>query len=175
MGRATKKPTTASKPEPTTEEPTTHVARKRETRPTTYREQLLASREQFLFFQGEAQEASQFTSVIKAQENIKSIDQEINKLDAMDKAALEPVSGLASKKATLRAIRMNREAALADKSYTASVNLLKQEQDLVLSIAADELSSDIVLTEEELIDGLAETIGGFSDIVYQKLLAKIRR
>jgi hypothetical protein len=131
---------------------------------------LIKQAESFLQTMNEARLKSQFSSVVKAQENIAKISKDIEKHRAIKEAQAEPVDGVASKKATLKALRASRAAAFSDGSYGPANNLLSQEMELVYSIIADDSKVSDVLTEEEMFQIILSSVGDLSLVQKAKLL-----
>ena len=130
---------------------------------------LIKQAESFLQTMNEARGKSQYSSVIKAQENISKISKDIEKHRAIRAAQAEPVDGTGSKKATLRAVRASRAAAFSDGSYGPANNLLSQEMDLVYSIIADDSKVSDVLTEEEMFDIILHSVSELSPVQKARL------
>lgn len=131
---------------------------------------LIKQAESFLQTMNEARAKAQYSSVIKAQENISKISKDIEKHRAIKAAQAEPVDGTGSKKATLRAVRASRAAAFSDGSYGPANNLLSQEMDLVYSIIADDSKVSDVLTEDEMFDVILHSCSELSDVQKARLL-----
>ena len=131
---------------------------------------LIKQAESFLLTLNEARGRGQYSSVVKAQENIGKICQNIEKARAIRSAQAEPVEGVSSKKATLRAVRASRAAAFSDGSYGPANNLLSQEMELVYSIIADDSKVSDVLTEEEMFQIILSSVGDLSLVQKAKLL-----
>jgi hypothetical protein len=135
---------------------------------------LIKQAESFLLTMNEARSKAQYASVIKAQENIVKISKDIDKIRAVVAAKAEPVDGVGSKKATLKAIRASRAAAFSDGSYGPANSLLAQEQELVYSIIADDNKVDDNLSEEEMFEIITSSLSQFSDVQKAKLLELLR-
>lgn len=131
---------------------------------------LIKQAESFLQTMNEARAKAQYSSVIKAQENISKISKDIEKHRAIKQAQAEPVDGVASKKATLKAVRASRAAAFSDGSYGPANNLLEREMDLVYSIIADNSKVSDVLTEEEMFDVILHSCSELSAVQKARLL-----
>ncbi len=131
---------------------------------------LIKQAESFLQTMNEARSKAQYSSVIKAQENISKISKDIEKHRAIKAAQAEPVDGVGSKKATLRAVRASRAAAFSDGSYGPANSLLEQETSLVYSIIADEAKTSDFLSEEEMFELILASATELSPIQKAKLL-----
>jgi hypothetical protein len=131
---------------------------------------LIKQAESFLQTMNEARAKAQYSSVVKAQENISKISKDIEKNRAIKAAQAEPVEGVASKKATLKAVRASRAAAFSDGSYGPANNLLEREMELVYSIIADDSKVSDVLSEEEMFELILASATELSPIQKAKLL-----
>jgi membrane-associated HD superfamily phosphohydrolase len=131
---------------------------------------LIKQAESFFQTMNEARSKSQYSSVVKAQENISKLARDISKHRAIKQAQAEPVDGVASKKATLKAVRASRAAAFSDGSYGPANNLLEREMDLVYSIIADDSKVSDVLTEEEMFDVILHSCSELSAVQKARLL-----
>jgi hypothetical protein len=132
--------------------------------------ELIKQAESFLQTMNEARSKAQYSSVIKAQENISKISKDIAKHRAIKLAQAEPVDGVASKKATLKAVRASRAAAFSDGSYGPANNLLQQEMELVYSIIADDAKTDDAISEEEMFELILASATELSAVQKAKLL-----